>query len=231
MDNSLLYSVYRGEVDILITEDKGILRKAESLGLEDSALSIEQGADHFQEENPNFAGTPSIRKERMGNLDVDDPIFDPLKEEYDFIEWFKDHPDRDAYVNWNQDGSLGAFMALKPNETENIGDDPELAKIDRLKISTLIVAQGKRGSKTGELLIDRAIREAIHEGLEEIYLTHYVKEDDHLVKLISRFGFERASEKDNGESVFVKRLTPGPSDDPGPIETHVRFYPSFYDGE
>lgn len=231
VDNSLLYSVYHGAVDFLITEDKGIHQKSKYLNLDGSVLTIDQGASHFREESPDFAGTPSIRKEKMGELDVNDPIFDSLKEEYDFQEWFEDHPDRDSYVNWNQDGSLGAFMGLKSNETENIGDEPELGRKDRLKITTLKVAKEKRGSKTGELLIDRAIREAIHDGVEEIYLTHHVKESDHLVKLISRFGFKRASEKKNGESVFVKRLTPGPSDDPGPMETHLRFYPSFYDGE
>lgn len=231
VDNALLYSVYEGDVDILVTEDQGVHRKAERLGIEDVVLAIEQGAGYFQEENPEFGGSPSIRKEKLRNLDVDDPIFDSLKREYDFCDWFESHPDREAYVNWNPDGTLGAILILKPNERESIGQEPELPKKDRLKISTLKVAELKRGSKTGELLIDIAIREAIHHGHEEIYLTHRITEDDHLVQLISDYGFQRASEMSNGESVFVKRLTPGPGHDPGPMETHLRFYPSLYDGD
>lgn len=230
VDNALLFSVYQGDVDVLITEDQGIHRKAGKLGVEGSVLTIEEGAIYFRQENPEFGGTPSIRKEKLRNLDVDDPIFDSLKEEYDFRDWFESHPDRDAYINWNPYGTIGAILILKPGEKERIGHDPTLRKKDRLKISTLKVAKPQRGSKAGELLIDIAIREAIHHGLEEIYLTHRVTEDDHLVQLISNYGFQRASEMDNDESVFVKRLTPGPNHDPGPMETHLRFYPSLYDG-
>lgn len=231
VDNSLLYCLFRGTVDVLITEDRGIHTKARDAGLAESVLTMEQGAAHFSEDTPEFGGTPSIRKEKVRNLDVDDPIFESLKEDYEFREWFGDIPEREAYVNWNPDGSLGAILILKPSETEEIGDKPELRKTDRLKISTLKVAEQKRGSKTGELLVDIAIREAIHHGLEEIYLTHYIKEDDHLVQLIADYGFEKKSRKANGEAVFVKRLTPGPRDNPDPAGTHYRFYPSFYDGE
>jgi predicted RNA-binding protein with PUA-like domain len=93
------------------------------------------------------------------------------------------------------------------------------------------VAEHRRGSKAGELLVNFAIREAIQHGLEEIYLTHRIRDNDYLVRLIAQYGFSRESALEDGESVFVKRITPGPGDDPGPFEASVRFYPSFYDGE
>ena len=231
VDNALLYAVYSDQVDYLITEDRGIHSKADTLGLAESVFTIEEGRDHFEEEPPLINGPPSIQKVKLADLDIDDPIFDSLKGEYDFEQWVSNHPDRDAWVNWDPDGSLGAILIIKPKEVEDIGDDPPLGKRERLKISTLKVAEDSRGSKTGELLISIAIQEAINHESEELYLTHYRQEEDYLVRLISKYGFWKASEKSDGEEIYLKRVTPGPWDDPDPREVHTRFYPSFYDGE
>lgn len=231
VDNALLYAVYSGQVDFLITEDQGMHSKANCLCLSDRVLSIKQGRDSFRDDPGEVTGPPSIQKVKLRELNIDDPIFDSLKEDYEFTDWIKKHPDRDAYVNWNTNETLGAILIIKPAEVENVGDEPPLGKKERLKISTLKVAEGRRGSKTGELLISIAIREAIHHEIEEIYLTHYTRENDYLVQLIGEYGFTKKSETADGEGVFIKRLTPGPDDDPDPRETHVRFYPTYYDGE
>lgn len=231
VDNALLYAIYSGQVDILITEDQGIHQKAQSLDIEECVFTIEKGRDYFREEPPEVTGPPSLQKAKVGDLDINDPIFDSLKKEYDFATWFQENPDRGAYVNWNPDETLGAVLIIKPGEVEQIGDKPPLGKKERLKISTLKVAQDRRGSKIGELLISIAIREAVHHEIEEIYLTHYIQENDYLVQLISQYGFTKVSETGDEEGVFVKRLIIGPKDDPSPREAHVRFYPSYYDGE
>lgn len=231
VDNALLFTAFRERVDLLITEDKGIHSKADRLDIGDRVLTIEQARDQFKEGRPAYEGPPSIQNMKVRELDVDDPIFDSLKDEYDFKEWFESIPDRDAYVNWKSDGTLGAILILKMNESEAIGEDPELPRRERLKISTLKVAPQRRGSKIGELLIYISIREAIQHGLEEVYLTHRIQDDDYLVQLISKYGFEKASVMADEEGVFVKRLTPGPGDDPDPLEVNIRFYPSFYGGE
>jgi len=232
VDNCLLYSAYENRVDILITEDKGIHTKARRLGIDDRVFTIDEGRDFFETNTEKVVGLPSIQKLTVDELNIDDPIFDSLKNEYDnFVGWFEGHPERDAYVSWGPNEKIGAILILKPDEAEEIGDNPKLSKKERLKISTLKVAEERRGSKAGELLISIAIREAIRHGLEEIYLTHRIKQSDYLVKLISQYGFQQASQKSNGESVFLKRLTPGLGDDPDPFETSIRFYPSFYDGE
>lgn len=232
VDNMLLFAVYSDQVDRLITEDKGILDDAEALGVNDRVLSIKEGVDHFKDEPPLVSGPPSIQKITLKELDVDDPIFDSLKDEYDdFGDWIGRHPDRNAWVNRAPDGSLGAVLIIKPNEVEDIGDNLPLGKRERLKISTLKVAEDRRGSKTGELLISIAIQEAVNHEMEEIYLTHYIQPEDYLIRLIAKYGFVKQSETEDGESVFVKRVTPGPTDNPDPQEAQVLFYPSFYDGE
>lgn len=231
VDNMLLYAVYDDQVEYLITEDKGILEDAEALGIGDRVFSIEDGRDHFEDEPPLVSGPPSIQKLTLNEIEVDDPIFDSLRDEYeDFDEWVERHPDRNAWVNRTPDGSIGAILIIKPNEVEAIGEHPPLGKRERLKISTLKVAEDRRGSKTGELLISIAIQEAVNHEIEEIYLTHYIQEQDYLVQLVAKYGFVKKSETDDGESIFIKRVTPGPTDDPDPQEAQVRFYPSFYDG-
>ena len=231
VDNALLYAVYSNQVDLLVTEDKGIHSKGEELSIGNKVFDIQEGRDYFQEEPPLVNGPPSIKKITLREIDVDDPIFDSLKDQYDFENWVEGHPNRDTWVNWNPDGSIGAILIIKPKEVEVIGDAPPLSKRERLKICTLKVAEGRRGSKIGELLISIAIQETVNYEIEELYLTHYIQPKDYLVDLISNYGFWKASEKADGEAIFLKRVTPGPSDNPDSIETHVRFYPSFYDGK
>lgn len=233
VDNALLYAVYEERVDLLITEDQAMHTKSDQLGIASSVLTIKEGAEHFRKENKELGSPVSFQKVSVGELNIDDPIFDSLKTEYeDFENWFARISERDAWVNWNEDGTLGAVLILKYNEIEELGENPPLDPKPRVKINTLKVSERKRGSKAGELLISLAVREAISHGLEEIYLTHYIDEDsDYLVKLISKYGFQHASSKKDGEGIFVKRLIPGPGDDPEPLETSIRFYPSFYDGE
>ena len=230
VDNALLYTVFQDRADYLITEDKGIHRKARNLKIKDRVLSIEEAQDQFESDHPPVKSSNSIQKVQVEDLDLSDPIFDSLKKKYEFKSWFKGVPDRDAYVNWNPDGTLGAVLIIKPNEAETLGEDSQLGKRERLKISTLKVATGRRGSKIGELLISISIREAIQHELEEVYLTHHVEQDDYLVQLISQYGFKQTVQTSDGEDVFVKRLTPGLGDDPNPFEVNIRFYPSFYDG-
>ena len=207
--------------------------KADHLDIEENVLTISDGEDYFQNQTSELGSPVSIQKTTVGELNHQDPIFDSLKQEYDgFIEWLDGIPDRDAWVNWNADGTLGAVLILKYNEIEEIGVDPPLDAKIRLKISTLKVAECKWGSKAGELLVSLAIREAIKNGLEEIYLTHHIDgTEDYLTDLISDYGFRQASVTEEGEQVFIKRLIPGPGDTPDPNETMKRFYPSFHDGD
>lgn len=231
VDNALLFAVYKDQVDYLITWDEALQEKARRLALDDVVLSPEEGCEEFNDAPSGIPDPPPVEKTTMGELDLDDPIFDSIREDYPpFDDWFKRNEDGDAWVNYLPDGSLGAILFLKPNEAEELGTDPVLPKRDRLKIRTFKVAEPHRGSKLGELLISIAIREAQSHKLDEMYLTRHIKDPDYLVQLISEYGFWEASKKDDGEAIFIKRLTPGMGDNPDPSEVHYWFYPSFYDG-
>ncbi len=227
----LLFAVYDDAVDFLITEDREMHRKALNLGIQDRVFDIEEGKEHFTEERPPIRGPAAITETTLGELDFDDEIFAPLKEQYDdFVSWAESKADRPAWVNYTADSSLGALLVLKLDETENIGVDPPLGRESRLKISTLIVSEERWGSKVGELLISIAIRQTINQEHDQLYLTHYLEDPDYLVELIESFGFKHASSKADGEAIFVKRLTPSVGDDSDPLKLASTYYPSFYDG-
>lgn len=231
VDNMLLFAVYEGAVDFLVTEDQEMHRKALKLEIQDRVFSIQEGIEHFSDDTPPVRGPAAIERTTVGNLDLSDPIFDSLKAEYNgFIQWANSIADRPAWVNYTSDGSLGALLILKLSEIENIGENPPLGRDKRLKISTMKVAEERWGSKVGELLISIAIREAIEQGISKVYLTHYVEEQDYLVELINLYGFEHASEKADGEGIFQKRLRPPHGSSPSPLEVASQYYPSFYDG-
>lgn len=232
IDNMLLFAVYTEAVDFLITEDGGIHRKALELGIEDRVFNITDGRDYFEEDPPSIRAPASIQRTTFGELDLDDPIFDSLREDYDgFDDWAESHPDRPAWVNYTEDDALGALLIIKPSETESIGESPSLPRKTRLKISTFKVAEERWGSKVGELLISIAIREAISEELDEVYLTHYITGEDYLVELIEKWGFEQEASKADGEAIFLKHLTPPFGENPDPLEMASKFYPSYVDSE
>ncbi|WP_248897729.1 hypothetical protein [Haloplanus halobius] len=89
VDNALLYTVFKDRTDILITEDGDMHRKADELGIKESVLSIEEAREQFREEPAAYEGPPSVQKQQVADLDVDDPIFDSLKEDYAFRNWFE----------------------------------------------------------------------------------------------------------------------------------------------
>jgi hypothetical protein len=236
IDNIILYSIYRDAADFLITEDRGIHKKARKLGIIDRIFLIDEALLFFR----NYVRTdiiiapPALKNEYVYNLKYEDPIFDSLKQEYypRFESWFKkiSREGRKSWVYYRKDHSLGAILIYKI-EDEAIEANPSLPKKRRLKIATLKVADS--GYKIGELFIKMSTDLAIRNGIYEIYLTHFTKPSDQLIELISEYGFDKAASMENGEDVYVKELTISRYDPEliSPIEVSKRFYPSFYDGD
>ena len=100
-----------------------------------------------------------------------------------------------------------------------------------MKICTLKVTH--IGHKIGELLIKMCVSYAINNQIYEIYLTHFTQHEDILVNLISEYGFSKVSTKNNGECIFLKKLTVGKEqhENLSAFEIDKQYYPSLYDGE
>jgi len=69
--------------------------------------------------------------------------------------------------------------------------------------------------------------------ISEIYLTHYKKNDDPLIDLITEYGFLRQASYPDGEDIYIKDLMPDKSTLSmlSPTELDIKYYPIFYDGK
>lgn len=235
VDCQLLYSVYKDAVDYIITEDRGIHRDARRVGVEERTLLIAEAKEFFgQMLSRDAVFTPrAIHQVPLHNLDLDDPIFSSLKADYsDFGSWFKkiSREGRKAWI-YKRNGALGALLVVK-DENEAIDSNPPLPKKRRVKISTLMVKHV--GYKIGELFIKLAVEYAVLNNIDEIYLTHFIKEKDELIDLITQYGFEHVSDKGDGrkEAIFRKRLMTTKEEVTGlsPEQISTEYYPAFYDG-
>lgn len=234
IDNNLLFAVYKNAVDFLMTEDKGIHKKASDIGIKERVLLIDDALQIFKKDiaTSKPISPPALKEDFVYNLDLNDPIFDKLKKDYpEFEKWFLkiSKEGRKCWVHHKVDGKIGALLIFKI-EDEPIEGTPSLPKKKRLKISTFIVTNV--GQKIGELFIKLSIDFCVKNNLSEMYLTHFTEPDDRLVQLISEYGFRKVSVNNRGEDIFLKRMIPDASsvNEMTPFQVVNEYYPSFYDG-
>ena len=231
-DNEILFSIKKDIADFLITEDRGIRKKSILTDLDDRVFSIESALDYFNNLYKRYIPTHTLLKESfVHNLDIKDPFFDSLKEEYgesDFYKWIHEKCIKQGRKCWtyHEDKALKALLILK-EEDETIKISPHMPVAKRLKIATLKVDMP--GSKFGELFLKMAFQYCINNQIFEIYLTHFQKEDDKLLYLIENFGFEMVGKLvKTGEGVFLKEFIPVQKD-LAPIDLAKKYYPCFKD--
>lgn len=229
VDNNLLYAVYKGAVDLLISQDRGIHTKAQGLNISDRVLTIDAAIEYFQKlyhvSNPIVP--LALQLNPMHSIDLSDPFFDALKVRYHpFESWWKRvaASGRKAWVYKRQDGKIGALLVLKI-EDDSLSSVPPLSKMKRVKICTLMVRD--IGRRIGELLLKVSFDYARTNKIDELYLTHFPEADDYLVSLISQYGFRKVGTYER-EDVYLKNMIVSSSATPEKISSI--YYPSFYDG-
>lgn len=139
------------------------------------------------------------------DINLSDPFFDSLKEDYDgFPEWFqrKANEDKNAFVQYNPQNELQAFLFLKIED--GILDDvtPIRRKAKRLKVGTFKI--DAHNTKLGERFIKKIMDIAIVESVQEIYVTIFSKHVG-LIRLLEKYGFSNLGKKGK-EEVLVKDL-------------------------
>ena len=235
IDITILYAIYKDAVDFLITEDRGIHKKAKRVGLEERVLLIDEAIDFFEpfihDEEP--VSPPSLKQDLVYTLNSDDPIFNELKKDYPrFPEWLTriKREGRKCWVHYQNDETIGALLIYKI-EDDPIPSIPPLPNKKRFKICTLKVEY--KGYKIGELFIKLSINYCIKNEIFELYLTHYTKKEDILVELISEYGFVKEATMPDGEDVYVKNLLPDRDvlDQLPSEKLDEKYYPIFYDGQ
>lgn len=154
-------------------------------------------------------GKFSLRK--FSEINLDDPFFATLKNDYpgsasspSFSVWFKNKAQegRTALV-FSDDQGLGAFICIK-NENEPIElKGCTLAACNRVKISTMKIAERFRGQRLGEGAIGLVLWKWQKSGTDEIYVTAFDKQDL-LISQLEKFGFHKAGYNLNREGVYIK---------------------------
>lgn len=231
-DTKLLNEVYRGRVDILLSEDKKIFTKASALGIADKVFNIQDFLEKVTSENPEFVDYDvlAIRRTNFEEVDISDSFFDSFKKDYPgFENWFHSKFDQTCYVCYDEN-NLTAFLYIKIEEagSESYDDiNPTFNRKKRLKIGTLKVESN--GYKIGERFLKIVFDNALQQDIEEIYVTVFKHTNEHiqLIDMLKEWGFENHGIKKNdyGDEVVLTR--PFGKDKPIFVEEPRKSYPFF----
>jgi len=208
-DTRLLNEVFVGRVDILITEDKKIHKKAFELNIEDKVFTIDSFLEKTFAEHPALVNYKvlNVQKLKFGRINLGDDFFSSLKEDYvGFDKWFIKKFDEEAYITVNSNnGLLLSFLFLKvEDKDENYSDiSPAFDSKKRLKVGTFKVINN--GFRLGERFIKIIFDNALKNKVDEIYVTIFDKRDEQrrLIDLLEQWGFMLWGKKNN-ELVFVR---------------------------
>jgi hypothetical protein len=216
-DTLLINELYADRVDVLISEDRGLHKKAVELRVADRTFTIDAFLEKAIAENPELVDYKvlAVRKVAVGHVDVHSDFFDTFREDYGgeaFDRWFNKKADEPAYLCY-EGQDLVAFLYLKvEGPGENYGDiEPRFKQKRRLKIGTLKVELN--GYKLGERFLKIVFDNAILQKADEIYVTIFPRtiEQQRLIKLLEDFGFREHGTKVNAygtEAVYVRDMMP-----------------------
>jgi predicted nucleic acid-binding protein len=216
-DTLLLNEVYADRVDVLISEDRGVHRKAIALGIADRVFTIDSFLEKAIAENPSLVDYKVLAVKRVlfGEVDVKAEFFETFREDYGgaaFDRWFNRKADETAYVCYGG-AVLVAFLYLKlETPDENYGDiEPRFSPKRRLKIGTFKVELN--GYKLGERFLKIIFDNALRQGAQEVYVTIFPKRigQQRLIKILEDFGFREHGAKAGAhgqETVYVRDMAP-----------------------
>lgn len=213
-DTRILNEVFANRVDILISEDKKIHKKAQLLGISERVFRIQSFLEKVIAENPELIEHKvlAVKKVDFAEVDLRDSFFDSFRADYaEFDNWFNSKAEQPCYVCYC-DNQLSAFLYVK---IENTGEEsyfdisPVFKPLKRLKIGTLKVTSN--GYKIGERFLKTIFDNALIFKVDEIYVTIFNKrqEQEQLIEMLEEWGFYKHGIKNskNGEElVYVRQF-------------------------
>lgn len=229
VDHHLLAAVHYNAVDILVSEDRVLARKARRLGIEERVLTVEEALSVlFQLSSIRPGLHPTVRDTRADEIDFKDAIFDSLKSDYPgFIQWTEKcaNQRRQAWFVPG-DGPVIAGVAIVKSE---IPAEYELSG-NALKLSTLKVADQYGGHRYGELLLRQVLEYAHANSFDWVYVTTK-PDNDQIIDFVKDFGFAPLPGLDrNGDIALSKPLSPSILGDDllSNLEFHIQYGPPRY---
>lgn len=210
-DTHLLNELVIGRIDILVSQDKKIHKKAKELGIMEKVFKIHSFLEKATSENPELVDYKvlAVKKVDFADVDIYDNFFDSFRQDYDeFNDWFIKKSDDVCYVCYSDD-NLTAFLYIKiENKDEDYAEiKPKFHPKKRLKIGTLKVISN--GYKIGERFLKIVFDNAIQYRVEEIYVTVFEKrpEQGQLIEMLKEWGFVEHGIKEtiNGDEMVLAR--------------------------
>lgn len=143
---------------------------------------------------------------KFSEVDLTDCFFDSLKESYkEFADWFARKSDETAYVSYDSNKKLQAFLYLKKEDGPVNDIEPPL-NTTCLKVGTFkIIAHG---TKLGERFVKIIVDATLSLGLRVAYVTVF-KQHEGLIRILETYGFIKKGTKKtpNGEEdVYIKDM-------------------------
>ncbi len=210
-DNLILFSLFKNCVNILLTEDVGIVKKARKLGIDNRVMFVQQALHSFNHLHKVIeVSYPKITKKYLYEINRNDEIFDSLKEYYkEFDTWFTkiSQAQRKCWIHDFSGDKIGGILIYKDELNPIITDDDRGLSGKVLKLSTFKIADHIQGIKLGELFIKKAFNHANKNHYQYIYLTTRKDKQKYLISLIEDFGFYRYGIcENNRDDVYIKEI-------------------------
>lgn len=230
VDNKILFAVHKNAVNYLITEDKGIHKKAIKLGLNDRVLKISEAEDYlsrlFKKYQPHHLTIEDIP---IHELNYKSEFFDSLREDYPgFDDWFikKSREERKCWCWRDNEGNPKAILIYAEKNKPIIRKTTEKT----LKICTFKVSEDATGFKIGELLLKLCFEFCSGNKMDSTFVTTFPKKG-HLINLMEDFGFIKIGDKENGEVIYAKDfIAPDSLNDLHPYVYDKKYFPNYFDG-
>ncbi|MCP9847708.1 GNAT family N-acetyltransferase [Synechococcus sp. Lug-A] len=226
-DCLLLTCLVVDAVDYLVTEDRGIHRKARQLDIAERVLSISEAVAALRgllEKIPS--PPPAVERVLCHEISDSDHIFNRLRLDYQgFDNWLKKckREHRPAWIIKEHGGSYAGICIMKKEAVSEYG-----LKCPSLKICTFKVSDQHRGRRYGELLLKAVFNYISSNGIRSTYLTVFDRHSE-LVRLLEAFGFLQIAVNPNGESVMAKQFqcTGREIEALSCLDAHIRYGPPF----
>ncbi len=240
VDVVLLHTLHEvGAVDFLVTQDRGIHKRAFHLNITNRVFTVEDALVWLRDKyDRTSVPLPFVEEKQCHQINRKDAIFTSLQCDYaGFNDWFNNSCVRNHRHCWtiNFDNEIAGIVIRKdesfeellrtiPTANESFHKIPD--KI--LKICTFKINEKYKGEKFGEQLLKQTLWWAHKNSYELVYLTVYPKHKS-LVDLLFQYGFENIG-RVKSELYLAKSFVPGILSTEPQSETlayHRQYYPAF----
>ena len=231
VDNNLLFALYRGAVNVLVTNDKGIHKKALMLGIQDRVYRLEQFLLllHRYVDTTHSLSYTGVKELYLYEINKRQPFFNSLRQSYSgFDTWFHKCAEekRKCWCIENTNGEVIAICIYKKESDVQLTDNGPIINGSILKLCTFKVATEARGQKLGERLLYIAFDYCVKNDIDWVYLHTVGKEQQTLVGLCVDYGFYHLG-KYKQDDVYIKPMKLK-KDIHDSLQSLIRYYPFFY---